>query len=117
QVWRVGEQLLEVVARGVVEGEAGDPSKLWVEVLELLAAQLCLLGKHLFLGIGEHAIEPTEDRKRQDYVLVFPALEGVTDQVGDAPKELDDLAMVHINSQTFITYPSSTHRLALRTAF
>ena len=37
EVRRVGEELLEVVAGGVVEGEAGDLAELRVEVLELLA--------------------------------------------------------------------------------
>ena len=43
QVRRVGEELLEVVAGGVVEGEARRLPELRVEVLELLALELGLL--------------------------------------------------------------------------
>ena len=92
---RVGEELVEVVARGVVEREPRDLPQLWVEVLELLALQLGLLGQHLLLGAGQHAVETAQDGERQDDVLVMAAPEGVADQVGDAPEEADDLAMVH----------------------
>jgi hypothetical protein len=94
-VRRVGEELLEVVAGGVVEGEARDLPELRVEVLELLALQLGLLAEDLLLGVGEYAIETAQDRERQDDVLVLAALEGVADEVCDTPKEADDFAMVH----------------------
>ena len=52
EVRRVGEELVEVVARGVVEGEAGGLAELRVEVLELLAPQLGLLRASTFSLVG-----------------------------------------------------------------
>jgi len=91
----VRQQLLEVVAGGVVEGETRDLPELRVEVLELLAPQLGLLAEHLLLGTGEHAVEAAQDRERQDHVLVLAALEGIADEVRNAPQEAHDFAMVH----------------------
>jgi hypothetical protein len=91
----VGEELLEVVPRGVVEGEAGDLAKLGIEVLELLASQLGLLRENLLLGAGQHAIEASKDGQRQDDVLVLAALEGIADEIRNAPEEADDLAVIH----------------------
>jgi len=96
EVRRVGEELGEVVARGVVKREAGGLPKLRVEVLELLASQLSLLAQDLLLGRGQHTIESPQDRKRKDDVLVLAPLEGVTDEVGDAPEEADDLTVIHL---------------------
>ena len=93
EVGRVGEELVEVVAGGVVEREAGRLAELRVEVLELLALELRLALEHLLLGGGEHAVEPPQDRERQDDVLVLAALERVADEVRDAPEEADDLAV------------------------
>jgi hypothetical protein len=95
QVRRVGHQLVEVVARGVVEREAGDPAELRVEVLQLLAPQVGLASEHLLLGGRQHAVEAPQDGEGEDDVLVLAALEGVADEVGDTPEEADDLAMVH----------------------
>ena len=95
QVRRVGEQLLEVVARRVVEGEARDLPELRIEVLEFLAAQFGLLPKHLLLRACQNAIEAPKNGERKNDVLVLAALEGVADEVGDAPEEADDLAMCH----------------------
>ena len=60
QVRGIGKRLLEIVARGVVEGESGNPSKLRIEVLKFLFPQLGLLGENLLLGAGQHAV----DRRR-----------------------------------------------------
>ena len=95
EVRRVGEELLEIVARRVVEGEARSPAELRIEILELFVPQLGLLSKHLVLRRCQHAVEPTQHRKRKDYVLILAPLEGVTDKVGNAPEETDDLAVVH----------------------
>ena len=90
----VGEELPEVVAGGVVEGESGSAPELRVEVLDLaLVSGLDL--QHLPLGGSQHAIEPAQDGERQDHILVLAALEGVADQVRYAPDEADDLAVVH----------------------
>jgi hypothetical protein len=94
-VRRVGEQLLEVVARRVVEREARDLAELRVEVLELLAPQLGLLAQHLLLGRGQHAVEAPQDCEREEDVLVLSALEGVADEIRDTPQKADDLVMVH----------------------
>ena len=56
-MWRVGQELREVVAGSVVEGEARDLPPLRVEVLELLASQLGLLAEHFLLCVGEQAVE------------------------------------------------------------
>jgi len=57
--------------------------------------RLGLFGQHLLLGFCQHTIEPAQHRERQDHVLILAALEGVADQVGDAPEEADDLVVVH----------------------
>jgi hypothetical protein len=36
-----------------------------------------------------------EDGERKDYVLIFAALEGIANQIRDAPQEADDFAVVH----------------------
>jgi hypothetical protein len=95
QLGRVGAQLVEVVARGVVEGEARGPAELPIEVLQPSAAQLLLPVEHLFLGWGQHTVEAAQDGQWEDHVLVLAALEGVADEVRDPPQEADDLAMVH----------------------
>jgi hypothetical protein len=95
QMGGVGEELLEVVARGVVEGEAGRPPELRVEVLESLALQFGLTLEDPVLGAGQHAVEASEHGERKDDVLVLASLKGVPDQVRHAPQEADDLAVVH----------------------
>ena len=100
QVRRVGEELLEVVAGRVVEGEAGDLPQLRVEVLELLTAQLGLLPEDLLLCGGQDAVESPQDGERKDDVLILAALEGVADEVRDTPEEADDLAVVHFSPAT-----------------
>src|SRR5207249_5888057 len=95
EVRRVGQELREVVTRGVVEREASDLAKLRVEVLELPVPQFSLLREHLLLGAGKHAVETAQNGEREDDVLVLAPLESVPDQVRDAPEEADDLAMVH----------------------
>src|SRR5207247_1758119 len=60
--------------------------------------QFGLLRENLPLGAGEHAVETTQDRERQDDVLVLAALEGVSDEVCDAPEKADDFTMVHSRS-------------------
>ena len=61
-----------------------------------LRLQLSLPREHLLLRVGQHAVESAQDGQRQDNVLVLAALERVADQVGDAPEEADDLAVVHV---------------------
>jgi hypothetical protein len=94
-VRRVAEQLVEVVARGVVEGEAGSSAQLGVQVLEPLALELPLALEHALLLVGQNAVQAPKDGEREDHILVLAALEGVADEVGDAPEEADDLAVVH----------------------
>src|SRR5690606_36617310 len=50
------------------------------------------------LRVGEHAVQAAEDGERQDHILVLAALEGVADQVRDAPEEVDDLTVVNRNT-------------------
>jgi hypothetical protein len=95
QVRRIGEEFLEVVPGGVVEGESRCLAELGVEVLQPLATKLGLSLEHLLLGGGEHAVEPPQDREGKNHVLVLAAFEGVADEVRHAPEEADDLAMVH----------------------
>jgi len=87
---RVGEQAAEVVERGVVEGEAGLGAQQVVEVVDPVAV-LGIGGQHRRLGRRQHAVEAPQHGQRQDDVLVLAALEGVAQQVGDAPQEADDL--------------------------
>lgn len=55
---------------------------------------------------GQHAVEPAQHRERRDHVLELASLEGVADQVRDAPEEAHDLAMVHapLRSQRLEVY-------------
>ena len=109
QMRRVGEELVEVVAGGVVEREARDPAELRVEVLELLAPKLGLFRQHLLLRAGQHAVQAAQDGERQDDVLVLAALEGIADEVRDAPEEADDLAMVHcVRSPSLLVVAASS---------
>jgi len=85
QVRRVTEQLVEVVAGRVVEREPRRLAQLRIEIFELPATKLGLLAEHLLLGSGKHAIEAPQHGQRQDDILVFAALESVTDQVRNAP--------------------------------
>ena len=91
----VGEQLPEVVARRVVEGEPRGAPELRVEVVEL-ALEPGLDGQHLLLGGRQHAVEAAQHGKGQDDVLVLAALEGVADEIRHPPDEADDLAVVHL---------------------
>jgi hypothetical protein len=56
----VGEQLFEIVARGVVEREPRRPTKPRLEVLQAPARKLGLPGEHPLLGIRQHTIEPAQ---------------------------------------------------------
>ena len=108
QVGRIGQELFEIVAGGVVKGEAGGLAKLGVGVFELLVGELVLGFEDLLLGRGQDAVEPPQDRKRQDHVLILAAFERVADEVGDTPDEADDFAMVQsISSSAAGTGPSS----------
>jgi len=83
-VGSVGQEFFEVVAGGIVEGEARCLPEQRIEVLQLsLVACLCL--EHLLLRRQEHAVETAKDCQREDNILVLAALEGVADEVGDAP--------------------------------
>ena len=91
----IRDQLVEVVARGVVELEARGDAELAVQCLQAALRQLRLTAKHRLLRGGEHAVEPAQHGQRQDDVLILAALEAVADQVRDAPEEADYFAMVH----------------------
>ena len=99
KVGGVARQPLEIVARGVVEGEARSLAQLGVEVLETLAAEFGLALEDLFLGRREDAVEAPQHREGKDDVLVLAPLEGVADEVRDAPDKADDLAVVHARSE------------------
>jgi hypothetical protein len=90
----IREELFEVVARGVVEGEARGCAKLGIEVLKL-AFEPCLGLEDFVLGRRQDAVEAAQDRERQDHILVLAALEGVADQVRYSPQEIDDRAVIH----------------------
>ena len=60
-----------------------------------LTFKLRLRPQNLFLCWRKHAVEPTQNGHRQNYVLVLAALEGVAEEVCHTPKETDDLAMVY----------------------
>ena len=93
----VGEQLLEVVARRVVEREPRRALELPLRVVEP-ALEPGLRRQHLPLRRGQHAVEPAQHGEGQDDVLVLAAPEGVSDEVGHPPDEADDLAVVHVSS-------------------
>ena len=69
----IGQQLLEVVTRRVVEGESGGAPELRVEVVDL-ARVPGLDRQHPALGWGQHAVEPPQHRERQDDVPVLARL-------------------------------------------
>ena len=93
----VGQQLGEVVAGRVVEGESGGGLKQPLGVLDLVLVPGLDL-HHLQLAGGQHAVEPAQHGERQNHVLVLPTLEGVANQVRHPPDEADDLAVVHVGS-------------------
>jgi len=79
---------LEVVARGVVEGEAGHPPELRVEVLEPLAPELRLAREDLRLRARQDAADAAQHGERQDDVLAAAAPERFAAQIRDAPRKL-----------------------------
>ena len=99
QVWGhvggVRQQSLEVVLRGVVEREPRRTAELPVEVFESPAFQFRLSLEHVLPRRSQNTIEPAQHGQRQDDILVLSALEGVPDEVGNAPDEADYLAVVH----------------------
>jgi hypothetical protein len=113
---RVGEQLFEIVARGVVEREARRPTELRLEILQAPALKLGLPGEYPLLSIGQHTIETAENRQREDDILVMAAPEGVSDEVSNPPDEADDLAMVHRISQA-LTFLRGSPGLPSRNSF
>ena len=90
----VGEELVKIIAGGIVQGESGNLFELAVWIFELALFELGLRCKNALFCRGQDTIEPPKDRQRQDYVLVFAAFECVADQVGDTPKEAYDFAMI-----------------------
>ena len=93
QVWGVLEQALEVVEGGVVEGEAGGPAELGIEVCQL-ALEVAVGIEDLLLGGLQHAVDAAQHGKGQDHILVLAAFEGIPQQVGDVPEEGDVFAVV-----------------------
>lgn len=96
EVRRVGQELVDVVARRVVEGEAGGAPELCVGALEAFALEFRLPLENGLLAVSEDAIETAVHGEWQDDVLVLAALEGVADEVRDSPEEADDFAVVHV---------------------
>jgi hypothetical protein len=94
EVRRIGQELVEVVAGGVVEGEARGAAELAARILQLPLEPAFRL-QDAGLGRGQDAVEAAEHGERQDDVLVLAALEGVADQIRHTPQEADDLAVVH----------------------
>ncbi len=78
EIRRVGEQLLKVVARGVVEGEARGFAQLRVQVLEPPVEPGVCFQDALFRR-RKHAIEPAEDRQWKNDVLIFPSTKRIAD--------------------------------------
>jgi hypothetical protein len=54
-------------------------------------SQLVVLGENFGFGFLKNAIEPTEDRQRQDDLAVVRLLVIATQQVGDGPNEARDV--------------------------
>jgi hypothetical protein len=92
---RVGEQLFEIVARGIVKRETRRPAKLRLEILQAATLKLSLPGEYPLLSIGQHTIETAEHRQRENDILVMAAPESIADEVSDSPHKADNLAMVH----------------------
>jgi len=118
---RVGQKPVEVVAGGVVEGEAGGSLQLAAPVFQAAVAQLGVPRQDLLLGGSEDAVEAAEDGEREDHVLVLPALEAVADQVRDVPDEADDFGVGHgvassLTKRSWITPGTSSSAKWQRTA-
>ena len=105
-VRRIAEEASEVVLRRVVKGEAGRAPQLLIRILKPLGLQVSLLAEYLLLGRLEHAVEPPENREREDDVLILASFERVADKIGDAPDKADDFAMV----QSISTLPDCRRR-------
>ena len=80
---------------GVVEGEAGGPFQLSAPVFQAALPQLGVPRQHVVLGGSEDAIEPPQDGKGEDDVLVLSPFKAVADQVRDVPDEADDFGVGH----------------------
>lgn len=90
---RIGKKFLKIVARGVVEGETGSAAELRVNVLQL-PLELSDRLKNFLFRWREHAVEASEDRERQDNVLILTPFKRVPNQIRNTPDEADYLAMI-----------------------
>ena len=88
------QQIDERILGGVVERLAR--SLLEQRVAGLFRRRLVFLGglANGLAGRLKHAIETTQERERQDHVLVILGLVVVLDEVGNLPEELGDFGMV-----------------------
>ncbi len=93
QTRRVGQEPDEVVAGDGVERKSRGPAKLAMRIRQL-ALQVGVALQNLLLCGCHHAFEAAQHRKGQDHIGVLATLEGVADEVGDAPDEADALAVV-----------------------
>ncbi len=94
QTRRVGQESGEVVTGDIVKREPRGPAKLAMRIGEL-ALQLGMALQNRLLRGFHHAVKAAQHSKGQDHIGVLATLEGVADEVGDAPDEADDLAAVH----------------------
>ena len=93
EVRGIGQELIETVLAGVVEGETGGSPELRVDVVQPTAI-LAVGFQDLGLGGVQDTVEAAEDGQGEDDVLVFTPLEGVPDQVSYTPDEAEDFAVV-----------------------
>ena len=89
-------ELLEVERGAVVEALAGGPVQPQVQrfALDLATLSPAVLGQHLGLRRGEHAIEPAKHRHGQHDPLVLRRPVGAAQQIGDLPDQVCEVAVV-----------------------
>ena len=91
EVVRIALQRLERELRRVVERHAGDAIENGLQVLHRPALQRLVLLQHLLPRVVQHAVEPPEDREREDHLPVVGLLVVAAEEVGHRPDEGGDL--------------------------
>jgi hypothetical protein len=85
--------------------EAGGFPELRIEVIELPPLELRLLAENPLLRVGKDAIQASQYRQRQDDILIFAALEGIPDEICNAPEPTDDFTVILANARSKSVVP------------
>lgn len=90
---RVVQQSFKAIERGVIKGVAGSPAQLRREIIKL-PFEAVMGFQYPGFGWLQNTIDAPQHGERQDDILLLAALEDIADKIGDAPDEVDFIAMV-----------------------